>query len=126
MDEKEKYGDPAVAQWVKNLPAVAWAVVKTQVQSLALHSGLRIWCCHSYGVGHSCGFDSIPDLGTSISQKEKEKKRKEGSERGRRERRKGDRKRKICSIIGTRWIFRPNLLILVRTNEGEGKFKNAC
>ena len=29
--------------------------MRTQVQSLALPSGLRIWCCH--GVGPRCGSD---------------------------------------------------------------------
>ena len=35
-------GVPAVAQWVKNLIAVAWVAAEAQVQSLAQHSGLRI------------------------------------------------------------------------------------
>ena len=29
-------------------------------------SGLRIQCCCSCGVGHSCGSDSIPGQGTSV------------------------------------------------------------
>ena len=31
-----------------------------------LHNGLRIWHCHGYGIGHSCGLDLIPGLGASI------------------------------------------------------------
>ena len=35
--------------------------------SLILGSvGLRIWHCHSCGIGHSCALDSIPGLGTYI------------------------------------------------------------
>ena len=35
---------------------------ETQVQSLAQHSGLRIWHCR--GCGHNCSSDLIPGLGT--------------------------------------------------------------
>ena len=31
-------------------------------------SGLRIQCCHIWGIGCSCSLDSVPDLGTSICQ----------------------------------------------------------
>ena len=31
-----------------------------QVRSPAGHSGLRIPCCHSYGIGSNCGLDPIP------------------------------------------------------------------
>lgn len=45
--------------------------------------GLRTWCCCSYGVGCSCGSDSVPGSRTSIghkcSQKEKKKKEEEQS-----------------------------------------------
>ena len=27
------------------------------------YSGLRTWCCHRCGAGHSCGSDLIPGLG---------------------------------------------------------------
>ena len=30
------------------------------------HIGLRIQCCHSYGIDHSCSLDSIPGRWTSI------------------------------------------------------------
>ena len=33
------------------------SVMRTQVRSLALLSGLRIWHALSYGVGHRCGSD---------------------------------------------------------------------
>ena len=36
----------------------------TQVRSLARHSGLRIWCCHSCGLGLNGGFDLIAGPGT--------------------------------------------------------------
>ena len=35
-----------------------------QVRSLAWHSGLRIWRCHSCGLGCDCSSDLIPGLGT--------------------------------------------------------------
>ena len=40
-----------MAQWIKNLNAVPQIDAKAQVQSPAWHSGLRIWHCHSCGVG---------------------------------------------------------------------------
>ena len=50
-----------------------------QVQSLAQHSGLRIWCCHSCSLGHSCGSNLIPGLGTpyALGGGQKRKKREE-------------------------------------------------
>ena len=33
---------------------------RTQVQSPAGHSGLRIWGCHSCSIGHNCSSDLIP------------------------------------------------------------------
>ena len=76
--KKVRAGVPTVAQWVKNLAAVAW--VDAEVQSPACHSGLRIWCCHGCGIGHSCGLDSVPGLETSVccgcSHKKKRKKEK--------------------------------------------------
>ena len=50
---------------------------RTQVPSLAWHSGLRIWCYHSYGVGCNCGLDPIPGLRTplAVGQPKKKKKR---------------------------------------------------
>ena len=35
-----------------------------QVQSLAQHSGLRMWRCCSCGIGRNCSFDVIPGPGT--------------------------------------------------------------
>ena len=44
-----------------------------QVQSLAPHSGLRIWHCHSCGIGHSCGSNVIPwPLGDTNKQTNKQ------------------------------------------------------
>ena len=40
-----------MAQWVKNLTAVAHVTAEVQVRSPAQHSGLRIRHCHSCGVG---------------------------------------------------------------------------
>ena len=74
QSQEEREGVPAVAQWVKNLTAVAWATAEVQVPSLAHHGEARIqYCC---GVGRSCISDSIPHLGTPIgcgcSKKERE------------------------------------------------------
>ena len=33
---------------------------RTQVQSPTQHSGLRIWCCRSCGLGRNCSSDVIP------------------------------------------------------------------
>ena len=49
-------GVPTVAQLVND---IAW-LCGLPVQSPALHSGLRIWHCHSCGVHHSA--DPIPPL----------------------------------------------------------------
>ena len=44
------------------------------------HNELRIRCCCSFGVGHNCGSDLTPGLGTPYAtgrpRKEKEKKKK--------------------------------------------------
>ena len=51
--------------------------VMTQVQSLAQHSGLRIWHGHSCSVGYICGMDEIPGSGAPMpwgGQKRKRKK----------------------------------------------------
>ena len=40
---------------------------ETEVQFLAWYSGLRIWCCRSWGVGWSCDSDLIPCPGTPYS-----------------------------------------------------------
>ena len=48
------------------------------VGSQAWHSGLRIWCCNSCGMGLSCGWDLIPGPGTPYAAGQaKKKKRKE-------------------------------------------------
>ena len=53
-------GVPSVEQRVKDL------VSSLQQHGFnAWHSGLRIWSCRSCGVGHSYGWDSVPDLQTS-------------------------------------------------------------
>ena len=49
----------AVVKWVKNLTAMAQATVEVQWAKGIRH-------CHSCGVGHSCGSDSIPGPGTWI------------------------------------------------------------
>ena len=53
-----------MAQWVKDLTAVAQIAAEAWVQSLAWCSGC--WCCHSCGVGHSCSSVSTSGLGISI------------------------------------------------------------
>ena len=45
-----------------------------QVRSLAWHSGSRIWHCCSCGLGHDCGLDLIPSLGTLHGAAKKKKK----------------------------------------------------
>lgn len=50
-----------MAQWVKNLNAVAWVTGEVWVQSPAQHSG-RI--CFAAAVGHKCSSHSIPGPGT--------------------------------------------------------------
>ena len=49
----------------------------TQVQSPAQHSELRIWPCHSCGLGRNCSWDLTPGPGTpyAMGQQEKEEKR---------------------------------------------------
>ena len=49
-------GVPIMAQWLMN-PTVS---MRMQVESLALLSGLRIWCCCELGVGLRRGSD--PEL----------------------------------------------------------------
>ena len=56
----------AMAQWVKNLTAVAWVAAEVLFQSLVQSSGLRIQCCCSYSIVCNCGLDLIPGLRTSI------------------------------------------------------------
>ena len=55
-----------MAQWVRDPNVVAQVALEVQILSLAPCSGLRIWCCLSCGVDHSCGSDSVPGLGISI------------------------------------------------------------
>lgn len=68
-----------MVQWVKDPTAGAQVAAEAQVQSLALHSGLRIRCCWSCGKGLSCSLDSPPGPGISIycvcGQKKIEKKK---------------------------------------------------
>ena len=52
-------GVPIVVQW----KWIRLGTVRLWVWSLALLSGLRIWCCHSCSVGHRCGWDLISGLG---------------------------------------------------------------
>ena len=45
------------------------------VRVLLQHSGLRIWCCHCYGLGHCCGISSIPGPGISTTDRKKTNKK---------------------------------------------------
>ena len=47
-----------------------------QVQSLAWHSGLRIWHCHNCGVDYNCSSDLIPGPGTPYAMGQLKKKEK--------------------------------------------------
>ena len=75
----------------------------TQVQSLARHSGLRIWHCHGCSVDSNCSLELIPGPGTPYAlgwpKKEKKGRRKEGRKEGRRkkERKEGKKERKRSS-----------------------------
>ena len=66
VTEKKKKGVLIASQWVKNLTVAAWVAADAWVGSLAQCGGLRIWCCHGYGIGHSCGLDSVPGPGIFI------------------------------------------------------------
>ena len=44
-------------------------IKKVVREFLLWHSGLRIQCCCSCGIGHSCGSDLLPGLWTSIHSK---------------------------------------------------------
>ena len=57
-----KIGVPAVVQWVKNLTATAWVTVEMWVPSPAVHDGLRIQHCHSFGVGPICSVDMAQEF----------------------------------------------------------------
>ena len=59
-------GLPAVAQWVKNLTAVAQVSAEAQVQSPGPCSGLKdpVWLLLWHR--SSCGLDSVPGTGTSM------------------------------------------------------------
>ena len=48
----------------------------TQVQSLALHSGLRIWHYCSCSIRRNCSSDLIPDPGTPYAKGQTKKKKK--------------------------------------------------
>ena len=61
--------------WCSGISSVSGAE-GTQVQSPAQHSGLRIWCRRSWGIGHSCGSDMIPSLGTPHATGQPKKKKK--------------------------------------------------
>ena len=52
--------------WVKNLTTVAWVTAEVPVWSPVWNSGLKDTALLPKGLGHSCGSDSIPGLGTSI------------------------------------------------------------
>ena len=79
--KRRKDGVPAVVQQDRQ----CLGSTGMQVRSLAQHSGLRIWHCHSYGLG--CNYSSyvIPGLGTPgqpRKKKEEEKKKKKGEKTG--------------------------------------------
>ena len=67
----------AVVQWV-NPTIVSWVTAEAKIRSPNQCSGLRIWHCHSWGVGRSCGSDSVPSPGNfhMLRVQAKKKKRK--------------------------------------------------
>ena len=71
---------PVVVQWVERY----LCSTRSQIRSLAQHSGLRIQCCYSCGIGDNCGSDLIPGLGTPyVVGRERKKGRKGGRDGGR-------------------------------------------
>ena len=54
---------------------------RSQVRSLARHSGVRIQHCCSRGVGRSCGSDLTPGPGTPDATRPSKKKIKERKEK---------------------------------------------
>ena len=68
-----------MAQWVKNLTAVALVAAEAWVQSPTQCSGLKIQHCHSCVVGHSCSLDSLlaRELPYALSVAIKKKRKKE-------------------------------------------------
>ena len=64
---------------ILGVPAVVqrdWWYLGTQVRSPALSSGLRIWSCHSCGLGCNYGSDLIPGLGAPYATGQPKRKRK--------------------------------------------------
>ena len=74
--EKKKLQSFTVTQW--DLQPLGSA--KTQVRYLARHSGLRIWCCHCYGLGYNCCSDLIPVPRTPYATGRPKKKKKRTGE----------------------------------------------
>ena len=79
----EVKGAPTVVQWDQR----CLGSTGMQVRSLAWHSGLRIQCCHSCGLGQDLSLDLIPGLGTPYAagvtkkrKKKKERKKKENKQ----------------------------------------------
>ena len=80
-----------MAEWVKMLTAAAQVTSEVQPPSPAQFSGLRIWHCHSCGVGCNCSSDSIPGLGLSMCRGGEERKIKEGRKEKEERKRKRER-----------------------------------
>ena len=62
MHSRVSLGVPIVAQWIENPNRIHEEVVLF----LASFSGLRIWCCHDYGIASSCSCNLTPSSETSI------------------------------------------------------------
>ena len=62
-----------MVQWNQGYLGSTW----TWVHSPAWHSGLRIWHCHSFSLGHSCISDLIlgPETPCASGQPKKKKKK---------------------------------------------------
>ena len=55
-----------MAQWVKNLTAVAQVTVEVWIRSPAQCSRLKDLACHRCGISCSYGLDSVPGPGISM------------------------------------------------------------
>ena len=77
INRSKHEGVPTVPQWVNDSSCLCGI---GGFNPCPEHSGLRIWLCHSCGVGRRCSSNSTPGLGTSMchrySQKQKNKNKK--------------------------------------------------
>ena len=103
---KKMRGVPTVAQWINDLACLCGGTSLIP----AHHSGLRIQCCYSCGIGHISGSDSIPGLGTSICHECSRKRRRQKKKKKKEKKKKKTRDNKCCQ---RQWIKRKTCVLLV-------------